>query len=290
MTQRCAEAAEARADAEAAALRVENGEMRARLEHATANAAALRAEVDSALATAARAEEALAATTQRNEAAEARVKVLEAEARVASIGKRNAEARADMLRVVVGVKREHLETATAAAATASTAAAAATADAARAANALESALSCCLCMDAPLQMVFFPCQHLAVCSACHQKLVAKAAPDNEPQVPHLQKAGEKSAGHLPRVNKASRSVTDSSVSSEQHPAGWLCAFSVWVERTRATRLEFGSTPISERAKQRKSRHLRRLRQSRVAPRRTSPRAQHVVTTAPATRVRGPPSI
>jgi ankyrin repeat protein len=75
----------------------------------------------------------LAALTRRAEAAEAeqrrlgaRVAELEREARGAALGKRSAETRAAALRDVVGVKRERLESATAAAATATAAAATAT--------------------------------------------------------------------------------------------------------------------------------------------------------------------
>ena len=117
---------------------------------------------------------ALAAERQRADAAEARVKALEAEARQAAKGKRSAEAAAHEMRRVVGVKRELVETATAAAATATAAAAAATADAARAANELDKAMTCIVCLDEPRQMIFMPCAHFAVCSACHQVLHVRA--------------------------------------------------------------------------------------------------------------------
>jgi hypothetical protein len=110
----------------------------------------------------------LLAMTRRAQAAEARCAALEHGARGDALGKRSAEARADALHHIVGVKRERLEHATAAAACAQ-------ADATRAADALDDATTCRVCFSEPRQMLFLPYCHLAVCAACSAGLRALAS-------------------------------------------------------------------------------------------------------------------
>jgi hypothetical protein len=125
---------------------------------------------------------ALAEMTCRAEEAEAeqrrlaaRVAELEHEARGAALGKRSAETREAALHDIVGVKRERLESATAVATTATAAAATATAAATRAADALDDAITCRVCFEAPRQMVFLLCFHLAVFAGCSNELCSRAA-------------------------------------------------------------------------------------------------------------------
>ena len=78
------------------------------------------------------------------------------------------EARMDMLRDAVAVKRELLEDATAAVAVAQS-------EAARSAAALEDSRRCVVCMAAPRAALFLPCSHLACCAGCHAAMVAEQA-------------------------------------------------------------------------------------------------------------------
>ena len=220
---RRAEAAEAALQAARAEAAGHDATLR-RAEAAEADSARLTAlvtslERDAALRRAEAAEEKLArlqsdAATLAScaEAAEARAAALERDARAAVLGKRSAEARADELLAEVATKQARLDAADAAAA-------AARAAAARATEALEAATTCRVCLSAPRQMVFSPCNHLAVCKACSEELsrrVADRAPvatrvrrapppasPPKPRCPVCQKSGGQHRGpHLQAVNAA----------------------------------------------------------------------------------------
>jgi ankyrin repeat protein len=123
----------------------------------------------------------LAAMTVRAEAAEAQLKAageeqavlrarvaaleLAAETaergqRVAERSARGADARAAAATAIVGVKRERAQKAEAAAA--------------RAEHRLDAASTCIVCFEAPRNVLFIPCSHLAVCQGCCAREEQKA--------------------------------------------------------------------------------------------------------------------